>query len=100
VFRLDDMGRNFYIILHGTVRVLVKVIGEKGEENLTEVSSMTKGASFGELALLKDAQRGASILCKTNCHFATLTKQSYKRILGKLHIKRFDAICGMLRHQP
>jgi hypothetical protein len=40
------------------------------------------GGSFGELALLKEAPRFASVVCKKNWHFATLTKEDYVEILG------------------
>jgi len=46
-----------------------------------EVAQMEKGQSFGELALIYDTPRSASIQAKTDCHFAVLEKEDYAAIL-------------------
>lgn len=35
------------------------------------------GDSFGELALLNDGPRSATIKCMVDCHFAVLDKKNY-----------------------
>ena len=40
------------------------------------------GASFGELALINDAKRTATIVAKEDCIFAVMEKHHYKSILG------------------
>ena len=42
------------------------------------VSEMNEGESFGELALLNDAPRAATIECTTECHFAIMDKGPFK----------------------
>lgn len=49
---------------------------------------MKSGDSFGELALLSDNPRAASIKCLTDCHFAVLDRLSYKRSLGKIETRK------------
>jgi CRP-like cAMP-binding protein len=39
-----------------------------------EVSKLKSGDTFGELALLNDKPRAATITCITDCHFAILGK--------------------------
>lgn len=53
-------------------------------EVLTEVRVLETGNSFGELALLENKPRAATIKCKENCHFAVLDKQFFIHILSKV----------------
>lgn len=56
-----------------------------GERNvvLTEVRVLEIGNSFGELALIENKPRAATIKCKENCHFAVLDKQFFGHILSR-----------------
>ena len=94
VFEIGSEGFEFYIIMKGTIAVLVKIpriceeINEKGEktqkieEVLTEVRTLGIGTSFGELALLDNKPRAATIKCKENCDFAILDKKHFNNILS------------------
>ncbi len=53
------------------------------EYYLNEVAEKLTGDSFGELALIEDKPRTATIICKEECHFAILDRVNYKEILGK-----------------
>jgi len=77
--------------LKGSVGVWVYVkqsngFNDKGEEVfidvLTEIKTLSAGESFGELALLDNKKRAASIVCKENCDFAVLDKEDFKAILS------------------
>ena len=46
------------------------------------VTKLHAGQSFGELALLKNDGRAATILCATKCSFATLHRKDYIWIIG------------------
>jgi len=46
------------------------------------VYSYKPGMYFGELALMKDIPRQASILCKTDCTLVALDRYTFKRLLG------------------
>lgn len=49
---------------------------------LKEVNVLKVGSSFGELALINDAKRTATIVAKEDCIFAVMEKHNYKSILG------------------
>ena len=62
----------------------IKLSDLASEDNFyREVSVLSEGSSFGELALLQHKPRAATIICKERCYIATLDKQSYDRILKK-----------------
>ncbi len=60
IFRKGDRGLGMYIILNGTVSVL----SEKEDHELSELSD---GDFFGEVALLDESFRSATVRAKTDC---------------------------------
>jgi len=81
VFHKGDQGSKFYIVLEGHCSVLLPVSESEGE---VEVCEYGRGDSFGELALMTNQVRAASILCKTDIHFAVLERNDFVRIVGKV----------------
>ncbi|KDR12164.1 Rap guanine nucleotide exchange factor 4, partial [Zootermopsis nevadensis] len=74
LFNQGDEGRSWYIILRGSVDV---VIHGKGT-----VTTLQEGDDFGKLALINDAPRAATIVLReNNCHFLRVDKENFNRIL-------------------
>lgn len=91
LFEIGSVGTTFYIILRGSVGVLVNIPKQVEDEIkkemktifvLTEVKVLNNGASFGELALLEKKPRAATIVCKENCFFGVLDKKAFDKILS------------------
>ncbi|KAI9219350.1 camp-dependent protein kinase regulatory subunit [Blastocladiella britannica] len=80
VIKQGDVGENFYIIESGEADV-VKV-DENGVEHMFR--PLHKGNYFGELALLSDKPRVATIRAKGKLKCATLGKKAFTRLLGPL----------------
>lgn len=80
VIRRGDVGENFYIIESGIVSVMCP--DESGVER--EISVLHKGDYFGELALLNDKPRAATIIAKTRLKCATVGKQAFQRLFGPI----------------
>lgn len=70
------------------------------ETQFRPVSVLTDGAAFGELALIKDQPRSASILCEADTHFAILSKEDYMNIIGKLEARRLEIFIEFLHNIP
>ena len=81
VVKEGEQGDKFFMVEDGNL-VATKVF--KPGENAKEVKVYNSGDYFGELALLKNIPRQASILCKTDCKLVSLDKDSFKRMLGPL----------------
>ncbi len=88
------IGQTFYIILQGSVGVWIRVPNKRNEPVLTEVKVIEAGSSFGELALLSNKPRAATIIAKEDTHLAVLEKKDFQRILSiyKFHWLVISAI--------
>jgi CRP-like cAMP-binding protein len=54
---------------------------ENTEDDFKEIKILSDGDSFGELALLSNKSRSATVKCKEVSYFAVLSQRDYKRIL-------------------
>lgn len=71
------------------------------EESLfQEVTILTEGMSFGELALNSGQKRAANIVCKTDCHFAVMNKADYEKCLLITAKKNMQLALEFLRSLP
>ncbi len=75
VCREGEVGNKFYVIVDGMVEVVKQIYTDRGEEIEFVIDVLTKGSWFGEIALMKEAPRLASVKCKENCLFLTVTKE-------------------------
>lgn len=64
------------------------------------VAKLVDGSSFGELALLEQKPRMATIRCLKNTHFMVLTKEAYNRVIAKIERKAFNEKVNFLRNIP
>lgn len=75
IIKEGDPGEAFFILESGEAEVY-----KRGTEK--PVRSYKKGDYFGELALLNDAPRAASVVSTTEVKVATLGKDGFQRLLG------------------
>ena len=74
IIKEGDQGENFYFIESGSCRVL--------KEGQGEVARLQKGDYFGEVALLNETVRQATVQAVDNVIVATLDKSGFTRLLG------------------
>ena len=97
---IGSIGTTFYIILKGSVEIWVNIPKQvdeimvdgkkvpKIDMVLTNVKVLNSGESFGELALMDNRPRAATIKCKENCHLAVLEKNKFNKIFSIFFFKK------------
>ncbi|OAL02135.1 camp-dependent protein kinase-like protein regulatory subunit [Phaeosphaeriaceae sp. SRC1lsM3a] len=75
IIQEGDVGESFYILESGEAEVFKRGVDQP-------VKRYNKGDYFGELALLNDAPRAASVVSKSEVKLATLGKHGFQRLLG------------------
>ncbi|KAG5362384.1 cAMP-dependent protein kinase regulatory subunit [Yarrowia sp. C11] len=80
-----EAGDAFYLVESGEAEVT-----KKGEAGV--VATLKQGDYFGEVALLNDLPRQATVTAKTKLKVATLGKDGFQRLLGPVldHLKQND----------
>ena len=79
IIREGDRGEAFYLLESGTAAAYKK---ETGDKILTKYK---KGDYFGELALLDDKPRAASVVSLEEVKVAMLGKEGFQRLLGPVN---------------
>jgi CRP/FNR family cyclic AMP-dependent transcriptional regulator len=84
--REGDTGREFFVIIDGTAEVV------RGEDRIAELGP---GDFFGEMALVGDAPRMATVRATKPMRVIVMTRQSFREIdrsMPKVHSAIVDAI--------
>jgi len=75
VFEEGDKGDRFYILARGKVEVITR----SGKQ----LAVLTDGDFFGEIALIDDVPRNATIRTLVPCSFLTLTHSQFEKLLDE-----------------
>jgi CRP-like cAMP-binding protein len=97
VCEFGEVGYKFYIILRGSVNVLVP---SKQDLQFDQVAVLEQGKSFGELALTRNMPRAARIVCREETSFAVLQQKDFKMILGRLTEQALKNRVAFLQELP
>jgi cGMP-dependent protein kinase len=78
VIREGDLGKAFYVIISGYFEV------KKNGENMP-LATLTRGDYFGELALLRNDRRSATVVSQSDdSRIAIMTRQAFEKKIGNL----------------
>ena len=86
-----EVGDKCYVIEKGQLDIIV---------NREKVGSVGGGDTFGELALLFDAPRAASIVCTTAVTLWAVTRSIFREIVAKTATTTLSARCNFLQSVP
>ena len=98
VIKQGEFGSEFYLVIEGN---LVAEKLEKGDELPRNVYSYKAGDYFGELSLIHDVGRQASIKAISRVRLASIERETFKRLLGSLEdiLKRNEERYAMLQKE-
>ena len=81
IFNQGSIGSYFYIIQEGGVEIFI---------NDKSIKKMSVGESFGELALLHEAPRSATVKAVKDSVFYCLERLSFRKIINKINEVNFE----------
>ncbi|KAJ0401403.1 hypothetical protein P43SY_000046 [Pythium insidiosum] len=84
IIRQGDVGDTFYIVEEGTLSCRVDGPGGRKGRDGMEIASFGPGDYFGEMALLSDMPRNASIVAQGPVKCLSLGRQEFDTMLGPL----------------
>jgi len=96
LFHEGDPGDRLYVLLRGKVRVYVERQGTTLTYNVLEA-----GTCFGEMALVEDALRSASVRAEEPCRCVMLEKQDFLELLQEhphIALTIIRDLCQRLRY--
>lgn len=73
---------------------------EQDDFEYREIAILQANATFGELALIENKARAASIQCAEDCFFAVLNKDDYNKVFKKIEKKRMNEKIAFLKSIP
>jgi CRP-like cAMP-binding protein/Tfp pilus assembly protein PilF len=86
IFQKGDASTKCYVLLDGEVDVIVPA--PAGDEVI--IDRLGRGDFFGEIALIKNVPRTATIKSRTPCKYIVVTKPSLRRVAAKItHLLEF-----------
>ena len=78
LFRQGDAGDAMYLITHGELGVYIQAKGEPEPKKIAEVKD---GDVVGEMALINNAPRSATIIAQSHTQMMRLDKDAFKRLI-------------------
>lgn len=98
IIKQGDEGENFYIIVDGEAEAHVrsKVIGQPP----TKVQHLRAGSSFGELSLLYNSPRAATVTAATDIKLWALDRCTFRRIVSTVTQRARHMHEGFLEQVP
>jgi cAMP-dependent protein kinase regulator len=97
VIKQGEEGDYLYVVEEGTLEC-TKIFG--GQGNPTYLKDYTAGEAFGELALLYNAPRAATIISKTDCTLWQLDRETFNYIVKDAAAKKREKYEDFLKSVP
>lgn len=107
VFRYGDNPNSFYVVISGYLDVMIPkydkagnnyTINDATEQDFKRVSTINEGQSFGELALLANRPRAASVIAKTDVILIVCDRKTYVDHVKEIEKYKMDKKLDFLRN--
>ncbi|XP_042697836.2 cyclic nucleotide-binding domain-containing protein 2-like isoform X1 [Chrysemys picta bellii] len=98
VIRQGHVPSECYLILSGKLKVIWGGANFKAQTFTSEILCEAEEGDFiGEICLLTNTNRSASIICKSDVELLVINKEDFDCILADLLHEQFHATCNFLR---
>lgn len=77
----DDSGRDMFLLLEGDVRVIKKTLS--GDKYTAAILKAEMGIFFGEVGLLTEEKRTASIVAESQIKLASIDASSFQKFMNE-----------------
>ncbi|XP_069129451.1 uncharacterized protein [Argopecten irradians] len=82
VIRQGDMGNRMYFLVSGTVSIhRTEEDPKTGAKVIQHLRDIEMGATFGELALIRNISRTYTAVCKVDSEFLSVDKEQFNKVL-------------------
>jgi CRP-like cAMP-binding protein len=81
IVRQGEPGRDFFVIVEGEVQVELEHVDARREPDV--IARLGVGQFFGELSLLTDQPRNASVVAATRCKVLSLSQDAFTTFLAE-----------------
>jgi len=96
VIQQGDEGEHFYVVESGKLDITVRMEEDTSNEIHVGVPYVP-GSAFGELALMYDSTRAATIRAKEKCILWSIDRQAFRGITGQHKLKQSEKHLDFLR---
>eukprot|EP01083_Nonionella_stella_P295899 1005462_1 len=99
IINQGEQGDNFYVVEHGQFNIYVT----RNNNNNTDeklVATRSTGESFGELALMYNSPRSATVRAITNCKVWAVERYMFRKILIRVSEQKLKEYENFLKHVP
>lgn len=98
VIKQGDMGNTFYVVQSGALDIFLNMGDEGTEMKETQVGvPYVRGGAFGELALMYESTRAATIRASEDCELWVLTRTAFKGLQLQIERKAHDLKLSQLK---
>jgi CRP-like cAMP-binding protein len=78
IAKQGEVGDKFFLLAHGTCTV-TKRVDEGDESKEMEVGRLGAGSYFGEIALVRESDRVATVTCVTRCVLLSISQEGFNK---------------------
>jgi len=94
-------GDKFYFILDGKVSIFIKAFNDMtGVEFSKLVTDLSPGSYFGELSLIYNAPRTATVVSCERADLVVISRYAYEKIIRDFHIDQMDRMITFYMNFP
>jgi len=94
LFKEGDIGDYLFFIVDGIIEIVIKTRNKQNEI----IATCSSGASIGEMSLLDEYERSATVRAFTDCEILILTKSKFDSIISMYPQLGVKVLKGLARN--